>query len=208
MPRPQSMPAAPSLLLRLRNETRPYHERAESLVGLPGSLDGHVQTLAQFFGFIEPLERAAADTLAPLGAELAGRQKAKLLEADLAHFGVASADLPRCRDLPSVNTIPAALGAMYVFEGATLGGQIVARHIEQNLGLSDGTGYTFHRSYGSRVGEMWRQFGAVLTSHSSPDVDDSIVASASETFQRLCDWFARPVAAPTQWSNKTSHSTR
>ena len=88
---------------------------------------------------------------------------------------------------------------MYVFEGATLGGVMVARHVEDTFGFRDGVGYSFHRSYGPRVGEMWRAFGKVLldvaagTGERDPHAAaDEIVAGASDTFDALCRWFESP----------------
>lgn len=188
-----------SILTRLRRETRPAHERAEACVGLPRSLDAHAATLARFLGFLEPWERAVAPSLTPVSKRVADRAKAHLLEKDLralAWSPEAIAGLPRCAALPRVDSLPRALGSMYVFEGATLGGVLVARHLETTFGLRDGTGYSFHRSYGPRVGEMWRAFGQVLldvtndADHRDPfETADEIVAGATDTFDALCRWF-------------------
>jgi heme oxygenase len=193
--------ATESVLTRLRRETRPAHERAESLVGMPRSLDAHAVTLAAFLGFLEPWEHAVASALTPVAERLAGRGKTHLLADDLRALGWshhAVAAVPRCSSLPRVDSLPRALGSMYVFEGATLGGVLVSRHVENTFGLRDGVGYAFHRSYGPRVGEMWRGFGQVLIDaaaaagddhHHPHDAADHIVGGATDTFDALCRWF-------------------
>ena len=53
-----------------------------------------------------------------------------------------------CRDLPLVETFAQTLGCPYVLEGATLGGQVVGRHLRENLNLSPENGAAFFNSYG------------------------------------------------------------
>ena len=82
----------------------------------------------------------------------------------------------------------AALGAMYVVEGSTLGGAIIARQVERALGLTTESGCAYFRSYGPAISPMWKSFGAVLLASSSPETDDEIVASANRTFAIMQDW--------------------
>jgi heme oxygenase (biliverdin-IX-beta and delta-forming) len=177
---------------KLRSATRASHQRAETLVGLPRTLHTHIQTLAIFYGFIEPWEAKIAPALAPLQGHLQGRGKAEHLIQDLKNLGVIEitrASIPRCEHLPLVDNLPAALGSMYVFEGATLGGQILSRHIEQHLGLQNGIGYSYYRSYGAGVGMMWRRYCELTIQNSADSQADAMINSARDTFQSLCDWF-------------------
>jgi heme oxygenase len=134
--------------------------------------------------------------LSPLADRLAGREKTPRLREDLHSLGMTRGQidaLPLCDTLPNVATISRALGSRYVLEGATLGGQVVSRHLESTLGLREGAGYSFYRGYGpARVAEMWRAFGTVLldTSAADPASDDLIVAGAVDTFDCLSHWLA------------------
>jgi heme oxygenase len=183
---------SPSLLAQIRSATRDQHDRAERLVGLPSTLFSHIQTLKTFYGFIMPWESRIGGSLASLAAELLPRQKAPLLVADLKFLGVpesAIASIARCRHLPPIQDVPTALGSMYVFEGATLGGQVLSRRVEQHLGLSNGEGYSFYQSYGPRVGIMWRDFGQLLLTNTPSESFGAAVQSAFDTFACLGDWF-------------------
>ena len=84
---------------------------------------------------------------------------------------------------------------MYVLEGSTLGGAIIARHVERELGLQVDTGCAFFRSYGRNVGRMWKEFGARLLAVSGPETDEIIIASANRTFEGLRTWLTRRSAA-------------
>jgi len=85
-------------------------------------------------------------------------------------------------------TLPAALGTLYVTEGATLGGQLISRQLERHLGLCDGRGYAFFQSYGSGIGVMWRRFLAELRRHDTPEMRPAIIAGAIDTFATFEHW--------------------
>jgi heme oxygenase (biliverdin-IX-beta and delta-forming) len=96
--------------------------------------------------------------------------------------------LPQCRPLMSLPAPEAVLGSMYVVEGSTLGGTIIAHEVERRLGLNAETGCAYFRSYGRETAAMWKSFGAVLLEASSPEADDIIVASAQKTFDVMHHW--------------------
>jgi heme oxygenase len=91
--------------------------------------------------------------------------------------------------MPDLSGVSRILGSMYVLEGSTLGGQIIARHFRRHVaGLEDGRGCSFFECYGPDVGTRWREFQGVLRAHSSPSADDTMVAAAGETFVLLQSW--------------------
>lgn len=180
-----------TLLERLRAETRTQHEAMEATFPLPQTKEDHARTLKVFLGFLEPLEQRISDLLQPSHVLLRGRAKTAWLKEDLRALGRTDEDiaaLPRCSRLPPVDNLARSLGALYVFEGATLGGQIIARHVEEKLGLSEGAGYRYFRSYGSAVGRRWQEFRELVLHHSTPEADADCIASASDTFAKLGAW--------------------
>ena len=124
-----------------------------------------------------------------LAAFFNDRRKVPKLLADLEFLGYEAADrLPMCRSLPPLDSVPGILGSLYVVEGATLGGQLISRHLERTLGLREGRGYAFFSSYGPQVGSRWRSFRDVLLSCSTEQDDDRIVDSATATFRGMYAW--------------------
>ncbi len=85
---------------------------------------------------------------------------------------------------------------MYVLEGATLGGQFIARHVERALGLAGGRGYSFFRGYGEDTGRMWRSFREELGDRAPALEADEIVASACGTFDRFHNWLVDGPGVP------------
>jgi heme oxygenase len=111
----------------------------------------------------------------------------KLLE-DLAYLESKPANLPVCKALPDCRQWPNLLGGLYVTEGATLGGQVISRQLEQMLGLSARRGTAFFSSYGIRVGPMWRSFCTTLQSQTPQESEDMVVQAARETFVSMHRW--------------------
>ena len=186
----------PNLLLRLRSETRPQHEALEqndfNQALTAGTLTalGTAHFLTKMYGFLRPYETALQEHATDFSAawEVPERLRAHLILADLGRSEFTP-DLPWCPAMPSLRTRPQLLGAMYVVEGSTLGGQVITRQLAQ-AGISLRAYFT---GYGALTGPRWKAFCQLLTEAApmGPDQDE-IVASARLTFQRLDQWITQP----------------
>jgi heme oxygenase len=191
------MTTATPFLARLKDATRPHHEATEKTVDLghrAETLDGYRGLLGRFLGFYEPAEARLAPVLGAMPAlDFEARRKTELLKADLRTLGLgddAIAALPRYAGFPPPTDLTDALGSMYVLEGATLGGQYVAKHVATALGVRPGEGCSFFNSYGENVGPMWKAFKEVLSDAAESETEqDRVIASAGDTFDRFNDWF-------------------
>lgn len=186
-------------MLALKQGTRSYHDALErKMAPLLGTISilTYMALLQKLFGFYKPLEEriAALPGSHNLPVDFGRRQKAPLLARDLLWLKVTQPQLsllPRCERLPEVKSITQALGCLYVLEGATLGGQIIGRHLKKNLALDEGRGCAFFCSYGDEVGLMWKSFRETLSSHCSKHgktEEEQLVTSACETFVSLDYW--------------------
>ena len=187
----------PMILSRLKRETHASHQAIEARVDLLnhlGSVADYRQLLERFWGFYAPIEErmlAGADW-PRYGVDIQRRMKAPALTRDLAALGLAPdvlAALPRCRALPVPQSFPHRVGCLYVLEGATLGGQIIARTARGRLGLTPEHGCAFFMSYGEQVGLMWREFRALLVAAAIDEpAEAAIVCGAQETFAAFDRW--------------------
>jgi heme oxygenase len=185
------------LMTELRAATQPMHdalERRLNIIAPNLSRERYFRILRRFYGFYAPLESAiAAYGTHPSNWLDADRRKLPLLSSDLQSSGMSNRDiahLPHCRDLEGLSDPTGHPGCMYVLEGATLGGQLVTRHVKERLGLTD-TATRFFNSYGSRVGAMWKSFcGHVETIGNTPAARARIIASACATFGTLDRWLS------------------
>ena len=197
-----SAPALPSVLMRLRLETRSEHEDVERVLDLMSALTDSTyrQRLVQFYGFYSPLETALQASCAKqsnihdvgvsqLPMLLPRLHKSFLLRQDLHHLGVSTAGLAQCGALPPIETPAQVLGCLYVLEGATLGGRLITQHIQATLGITPATGGSFFDGYAGHTARMWNAMRQTLLSGAvDAQAENAMVASAIATFTCLRGW--------------------
>jgi len=181
----------------LKQATRSDHEATESTVSLMDpalKLSDYVEVLQRMYGAVRAWDDwSATHVPAALASLLKGRHRSPLIESDLI---VLNAEIPATRSGDSASLAAylegdegqraaAFLGAMYVIEGSTLGGQYIARHAEQTLHLAPGQGDAYFRGYGDRTGSMWRDFKAVLAE--VPEIHTALVV---ESAKKMFTFFA------------------
>lgn len=156
----------------LREGTQDLHTRIETRLDFSihfASRTKYRQLLERYYGFYMPFE---ANLFAPertadwacLEIDFAARRKTSWLQDDLKALDLDAGQilgLPLCSPeaLPHPSSPSELLGCAYVLEGATLGGKVIGRHIEQALGVTVGApGARFFYGYGVASGIMWKQF--------------------------------------------------
>ncbi|WP_426959799.1 biliverdin-producing heme oxygenase [Muricoccus radiodurans] len=186
---------------RLRDATRPEHDRLEAGLGLmDASLTraAYRDILARFYGFRAGWEPRAGALLED-EAFFGPRRRLPLLHADLLALGLtegAIATLPACPP-PALEDAAAALGSLYVMEGSTLGGRVIARHLAARLGIGAGDGVAYFTGAGADTGRLWAGFLSRLEAAPERDVP-AILDGARATFVRLEAWLLgeRPRPGP------------
>lgn len=149
--------ARPHLLEVLRRETRSQHaalEQSAPMVALlrdDVTLENYRQVLTAMRMLYDPLERGLLPALEGMqfsyGAlPYAYVARAALLDGDLAACG-APQGRHSCSVPPMDMSAEQAIGVLYVLEGATRGGRVIAPHIEQVLGLDAGRGLAMFSLY-------------------------------------------------------------
>ncbi len=173
-----------SLLRRLRDDTADLHRHTEARVPIVHghlTLTAYGRWLGQLLSLYQPLEDALATLPIPAAFALPDRRKAPHLHADLRQLGFLERPAPLI--MPSPFPLPAAFGTLYVLEGATLGGQIISRHLHRHLHVGPENGGRFYHGYGADTGAMWRAFGAALEAAVAPPQHDEVVAGARLGFR-------------------------
>lgn len=186
-----------SILKHLRQETSERHAGLEQSMPVmdPRLSRGDYRALLEgFFGYYAPLEArlSASPVWAELTFDFAARRKVPRLEQDLVALGLTAKELtrlPRCAELPELDTLPQVLGCLYVIEGATLGGQVITRHLLTTHGITPETGGAFFAGYGAATGPQWQAFGTMITAAAERlGGENEIIASANRTFETLDRW--------------------
>lgn len=187
------------LSARLRLETRDAHDRIEAnphfarLMAPDLTRQEYRALLARLFGHHAPAEASLAQAMAllPAGLDLPRRlSRTALMAGDLAALGFSPARvaaLPRCAGI-QLRRREQAWGLLYVLEGSSLGGQVIARHLEALLEIGPGTGAAGMVPHGAATGQLWREFKSMLDQAALDG--DAVVDAARQAFDRLDRWVA------------------
>ncbi len=205
-----------SIMVQLRRETRSAHERIEQVACLQRlfaadyTLTEYYQLLLYWYGFYKPFEEKLFSEGAlylqclPNSHILLNRRKGSWLKADLMQLGqtmggvhAASPNtwvepsVPLCEALPEITHLRQVVGAFYVLEGATLGGQLIRRRLIAHFGPSITHALHFYSSYGDAIGTQWRAFGELMRGYQMAGLlnpTDEVIAAANHTFEALTQW--------------------
>lgn len=182
---------------QLREATADVHRRVEGRLRVMDprlTLRRYTRIVAAFYSIYRPLEArvqgACGDS--PLGAFAATRRKAGRLEGDLQALGYSAAEVGTVRPsahVPALRTPDEALGALYVTEGAALGGQFIAKHVSRVLGLGPETGLSFFTGDGTATPVHWQRFRDLLSAQPA-GAAPAVVAAAVATFSCFDNTFA------------------
>jgi heme oxygenase len=175
------------LLAELRTATRAAHDRLESRLDVLSrcrTTTEYAALLAGFRSVYAPLEQALDRSPLTTAAvpDWPQRRKTGWLDADLRELGAPTPVLPAG---PAPASEAEVLGAVYVMEGATLGGALVVRSLR--AAFLDPPPHRFFASYGARRGAMWAAFRRSAERHRADPAD--AVESALRTFaavERAC----------------------
>lgn len=174
----------------LKESTMHSHKSIETHMPVmkPGfTLAEYQALLHQLYRFYVHHEQQLATLAEKADLEMNHRlTKSEALRRDLENLGVEP-PVPGFELRSPLHQTPATqLGALYVTEGATLGGQIITKHLQKTLNLQPHHGLWFFSGYGLETGRMWQKLGQSLRIHlSEPAQIEEAVASANATFKDL-----------------------
>lgn len=186
-----------SLHARLRAGTAPAHVALEEALDWKARVAtraGYTDLLARLYGFHASWEPAIGRALGD-DAFFEPRRRLTALEADLRHLGLAADRIAVLPQPPAVSLAgpAAALGALYVLKGSTLGGRVIGRHVATLHGIA-GDGLAYYRGHGSDTGAMWAAFRARLGESSGDAAAEAAVLDAAvRTFDAMRAWLCGEV---------------
>ena len=181
----------------LRTETAANHKALESLMFVNEimnnslSIEQYKKLLTINYIIHQKLENKLCNMLdTDIAAELDMNSRLKLgaLEKDLEYWQIDNLTLPGLNFelfVPQKNT-GEVLGALYVLEGATLGGNVIKRHILANNAFKGHEeGLNYYGVYGEELSAKWKTFVSVLNERVVEADYEACVNSANSTFNNL-----------------------
>lgn len=179
----------------LREGTAELHQLIERRVPVfreGFNLEDYTHLVESYLGFWAPVEERLCrlETLRDPGLALQSRLKCSLLREDLLILGRDPETVRQCQRLPRLDTFLQGLGCLYVLEGSSLGSQIIARRLKEELQLSEASGASFFNAYGKSVGARWMEFKRFVSASVQPEDAVEVIGAARQTFQCFDEWLA------------------
>lgn len=172
----------------LKESTWQVHQALEkrlvSQIKSIGGVDDYVHLLRMMYGFYAPVCDKLGDFI-----KHEQRHAGKILD-DISYFTGSDKYIPINKNLPKINSYPSALGVMYVTEGSTLGGVIIAGMISKKLGVSSAQGFSFFNAYGEQTQSRWHRFREILAGPFTSSEHNEIKESAIATFSSFNEWIS------------------
>jgi heme oxygenase len=193
-----------SIMPRLRAHTSALHAATEELPLMRALMEATEDGYRRYLVRIHAVYTAVEPPLyAPVSGELRRAlgvtPKLEALEKDLTGLGLQPPSDPSQPDQASASArqridellgvappgrVGAALGGLYVLEGATLGGQVIARRLQARWNGSPPP-LEFLQFRGKSAPVDWRGFGAALTAWADrhPEAEGAILDGAGAVFE-------------------------
>jgi heme oxygenase len=193
------------IMARLKEETREYHIKLESLPYFEALIDhklhlesyvNQLQALAVIHGVLEN-EIGISEDKRVISIWNDGLKKLPLLQEDLKFFeprvesnntssieaALAMTKKIRLRRIENPITL---LGYLYVFEGSTLGNRMHLPDISKTFHLDEMNGCHYYSGYRDEVSTQWSQFSDKMNEVlDNPTLHDPIIEAAHEAFGGL-----------------------
>ncbi len=179
----------------LKQATLPNHNELEQLMFVNEIMNGSL-SLQQYTEILitnyivhNLYEEDLFDKLSP---QMAGklqtekRKKTNALLADLQELQITP-PVAKKEDTTFKKSDAEILGALYVLEGATLGGSVIVKRLKTNPNLSNlNLNFHYYQIYGSELINNWKSFCEILNQQPE-ETFEATVAGAKKMFQIIAD---------------------
>ncbi|MGZ5272935.1 MAG: biliverdin-producing heme oxygenase [Kaistella sp.] len=176
----------------LKANTKILHDRVEAKFNSGKIFDGtfdvnDYRNLLQYnYLFLLNFENAVFSVISAQNAEeinLENRRKLALIEKDL---DVLSMEKSTVQIPSAIKNEAEAFGILYVMEGSTLGGNMIAKQLSKNPDFQEIT-FSYFRCYGDKTGSYWKNFKEVMDRNITPEFHDDCVSGAHKAYGFLLD---------------------
>lgn len=174
----------------LKQHTAEYHDAAEKLFNSKKifnktfTLEDYKKIIGTNYLMLLHSEDQIFSSLSEQLAEklnLENRKKLPLIEKDLASLALDNRTAVHNLEFTSENE---ALGALYVIEGSTLGGNVIAKQLSKTEGFDEVT-FNFFGCYQENTGPMWKNFKEVLDTEVKEQNYDEVLSGAKKLYTFL-----------------------
>ncbi len=183
------------IMEQLKSDTSEAHQSLEKLlipyIKQTKTVEAYGKLLQMFYRYMKPVEDAIDKHVDAGKIPMYDiRRKTGSILDDLNYWGYNTILAP-IEDIPAITTYYQALGAMYVFEGSTLGGNVISKILKNNLNKQGPEGFSFYNGYGEHTHAMWGAFTKALNQEElNAEARRELVLAANNTFTKFENWAA------------------
>lgn len=177
---------------QLKSRTKALHDKVEAKLNSNKifentyTVEDYKNLLTKNAMLIAQYEEAAMDVLKnDLGEalELQKRAKTDIMRSELAALDL-NYDASLKQDSEGIS-VAKALGILYVIEGSTLGGNVIARALGKSEAFKD-VSFNYFSFYKEQTGPMWTKFKNILDEHVvSEEAKQECIDGANMAYQVL-----------------------
>lgn len=180
----------------LKKETKVNHQQLEKALvkqmRLINTKGEYIKLLQLFYGYFGALEEKINEFILPHNLEEEHefqRRKTKKIVEDIDVYSGVIPEKATDEDLPEITNQLQAFGALYVIEGSTLGGKVIAKMMQRQMETDAIEGFTFFHGYGDETESRWASFKELLNKQAT-DISEKekVVKAADETFAKFQMW--------------------
>lgn len=177
----------------LKEQTKALHDQVEEklkshkIMDKSFSLQEYHQLLRANYYFLLEFEDAVfANISTETKTQLHGDERRKLpvISKDLTDFEVVN---PSNSKTISIKNEAEPLGILYVMEGSTLGGNIIAKNLAKNPTFND-ISFHYFGFYGEKTGSLWKNFKEVIEEKALNADAQDFLDGANRAYRFLLDF--------------------
>ena len=113
------------------------------------------------------------------------RRKLHLIQNDLSSLNIKKTEP---QNLPEIKNEAEAFGFLYVMEGSTLGGNVIAKQLSKNSEFQN-ISFDYFNCYGDETGFLWKNFKETLDEYIDENQYEDVLSGANRAFKFLLGLF-------------------